>query len=88
MAPIADAPYERENWQQSSASVRQPNTESDVGALAMIAADGLAPAPARPDQRAAARAARPRALACAIIESLDDDRYLRVDLDEPRRPRA
>ena len=38
-APIADAPYERESWQQSSSSVRQSNTESDVAALDMIAAD-------------------------------------------------
>ena len=38
-APVADAPYERESWQQSSSSVRQSNTESDVAALDMIAAD-------------------------------------------------
>ena len=38
-APITDAPYERENWQQSSSSVRQQSGDNDIGALDMIAAD-------------------------------------------------
>ena len=38
-APIGDAPYERENWQQSSSSVRQQGGDNDIGALDMIAAD-------------------------------------------------
>ena len=61
-APIADAPYDRDNWQQSSSSVRAAGRRQRHR---RAGPDGRrrrpAPAPARPDQRAAADAARPRA---------------------------
>jgi len=82
MAPIADAPYERENWQQSSSSVRQPNTDNDVAALDMIAADVGLRQHLHGQINVLPLDQRDHALACAIIESLDDDGYLRVDLDE------
>jgi RNA polymerase sigma-54 factor len=82
MAPIADAPYERESWQQSSSSVRQPNTDSDVAALDMIAADVGLRQHLHGQINVLPLSQRDHALACAIIESLDDDGYLRVELDE------
>ncbi|HZW75761.1 MAG TPA: RNA polymerase sigma-54 factor, partial [Caldimonas sp.] len=81
-APIADAPYERESWQQSSSSVRQSNTESDVAALDMIAADVGLRQHLHGQINVLPLDQRDHALACAIVESLDDDGYLRVDLDE------
>ena len=81
-APIADAPYERESWQQSSSSVRQSNTESDVAALDMIAADVGLRQHLHGQINVLPLNQRDHALACAIVESLDDDGYLRVDLDE------
>jgi RNA polymerase sigma-54 factor len=81
-APISDAPYERESWQQSSSGLRQPNTESDVAALDMIAADIGLRQHLHGQINVLPLDERDHALACAIIESLDDDGYLRVDLDE------
>ena len=80
MAPIADSPYERENWQQTSSGVRQQNTESDVGALDMIAADIGLRQHLHSQINVLPLEQRDHALACAIIESLDDDGYLRVEL--------
>ena len=83
MAPIADAPYERENWQQQSSSgVRQQNTESDVGALDMIAADVGLRQHLHSQINVLPLDPRDHALACAIVESLDDDGYLRVGLED------
>ena len=81
MAPITDAPYERESWQQSSASPRQQG-DGDVGALDLIAADVGLRQHLRGQIAVLPLDARDHALACAIVESLDDDGYLRVDLDE------
>jgi RNA polymerase sigma-54 factor len=81
-APIADTPYERDSWQQSSSSVRQANTDSDVAALDMIAADVGLRQHLHGQINVLPLDQRDHALACAIIESLDDDGYLRVELDE------
>jgi RNA polymerase sigma-54 factor len=81
MAPIADTPYERESWQQSSSSVRQQG-DSDVGALDMIAADVGLRQHLHGQINVLPLSQRDHALACALIESLDDDGYLRVELDE------
>jgi RNA polymerase sigma-54 factor len=82
MAPVADAPYERDNWQQSSSSVRQQSSEGDVAALDMIAADVGLRQHLHGQIAVLPLSERDHALACAIVESLDDDGYLRVDLDE------
>jgi RNA polymerase sigma-54 factor len=81
-APIADAPYERENWQQSSSSVRQQSSDNDIGALDMIAADVGLRQHLHGQINVLPLEQRDHALACAIIESLDDDGYLRVELAE------
>jgi DNA-directed RNA polymerase specialized sigma subunit, sigma54 homolog len=62
--------------------VRQPNTDNDVAALDMIAADVGLRQHLHGQINVLPLDQRDHALACAIIESLDDDGYLRVDLDE------
>ena len=82
MSPITDAPYERESWQQTSSSVRTQGSESDIGALDLIPADiGLRPH-LHGQINVLPLSERDHALACAIVESLDDDGYLRISLDE------
>ncbi len=77
-----DATHERDSWQGSSSSVRTGGVESDVSALDLVAADvGLRPN-LRQQLGAIPLPQRDHALACAIVESLDDDGYLRTSLDE------
>ena len=79
---IGDSPYERDSWQQSSSSVRTKGSESDIGALDLIAAEiGLRPH-LHTQINVLPLSARDHALACAIVESLDDDGYLRTPLEE------
>ena len=82
MAPISDSPYERDNWQQSSSSVHQNSGDGDVGALDMIAADIGLRQHLHGQIAVLPLGERDHALARAVVESLDDDGYLRVDLDE------
>jgi RNA polymerase sigma-54 factor len=80
-----DAPYERESWAHASSSARTSGSESDIGALDLVAADvGLRPH-LRSQINVLPLSTRDHALACAVIESLDDDGYLRTDLDELAR---
>ena len=81
-----DASYERDSWQQLSGGSRNNNgTESDIGALDLVAADvGLRPH-LRGQVNVLPLSRRDHALACAVIESLDDDGYLRTDLEELAR---
>ncbi|MEO8526588.1 MAG: RNA polymerase factor sigma-54 [Caldimonas sp.] len=81
-APISDSSYERDSWQQSSSSVRTQGSESDVGALDLIAAEIGLRAHLHTQINVLSLSPRDHALACAIIESLDDDGYLRTDLEE------
>ncbi|MEP7057021.1 MAG: RNA polymerase factor sigma-54 [Caldimonas sp.] len=77
-----EAPYERENWHQVTAGSRLNSGESDFGALDLVAAEiGLRPH-LRSQINMLPLSRRDHALACAVIESLDDDGYLRSDLDE------
>ncbi|MEO8923918.1 MAG: RNA polymerase factor sigma-54 [Caldimonas sp.] len=78
----ADSPYERDSWQQTSSSVRTQNADGDTGALDLIAADvGLRPF-LRTQINVLPLSLRDHALACAIVESLDDDGYLRTPLED------
>jgi RNA polymerase sigma-54 factor len=80
-----DAPYERESWHQSSSASRTNTGESDIGALDLVAADvGLRPH-LRSQINMLPLSTRDHALACAVVESLDDDGYLRTDLEELAR---
>ena len=81
----ADAAYERENWQQASSISRANSGESDIGALDLVAAEiGLRPH-LRSQINMLPLSQRDHALACAVVESLDDDGYLRTDLEELAR---
>ena len=80
--PITDSPYERDSWQQSSSSVRTQGSESDFSALDLIPADVGLRAHLRGQINVLPLSERDHALACAIVESLDDDGYLRISLDE------
>ena len=82
MAPISDAPYERDSWQQSSSNVRQQSGDGELGALDMIAADVGLRQHLHGQIAVLSLTERDHALACAVVESLDDDGYLRVDLEE------
>lgn len=79
---ILDAPYERDSWQMTSSSVRTAGAESDVSALDLIAADVGLRQHLRTQVNVLPLPQRDHALACAIIESLDDDGYLRTPLEE------
>ena len=81
-SPIADAPYERDSWQQTSSSVRQQNHEGDIGALDLIPADVGLRQHLHSQINVLPLDERDHALACAVVESLDDDGYLRIALDE------
>ncbi|MEO6363746.1 MAG: RNA polymerase factor sigma-54 [Caldimonas sp.] len=80
--PITDSPYERDSWQQTSSSVRTQASDGDIGALDLIAADVGLRAHLRSQINVLPLSERDHVLACAIIESLDDDGYLRISLDE------
>lgn len=79
---IEDSTWERDTWQEGSQNTRQHSGEGETSVLDMVASDvGL-----RPHLHAQARlralSERDRALVGCIIESLDDDGYLRTDLQE------
>jgi RNA polymerase sigma-54 factor len=78
----ADSPYERDSWQQTSSSVRTQNADGDAGALDLIAADVDLRPFLRTQVNVLPLSRRDHALACAIIESIDDDGYLRTPLAE------
>ena len=82
MAPITDAPYERDSWQQTSSSVRTQNSDGELGALDLIPADVGLRQHLHSQINVLPLSERDHALACAIVESLDDDGYLRISLDE------
>ena len=74
--------HERDNWQESSTSPRTSGTESDVSALDLIAANVGLRQHLRGQINVLPLSRRDHALACVVVESLDDDGYLRTDLDE------
>ncbi|MGZ8259176.1 MAG: RNA polymerase factor sigma-54 [Caldimonas sp.] len=79
---IPDMPYERDSWQQTSSSVRHASSDGEVSALDMIAAEIGLRQHLHGQINVLPLDPRDHALACAIIESLDDDGYLRVELGE------
>ncbi|MGZ5275808.1 MAG: RNA polymerase factor sigma-54, partial [Caldimonas sp.] len=79
---VTDQPYERDSWQQTSSSVRTQGAEADVSALDLVAADVGLRQHLRTQISVLPLAQRDHALACAIVESLDDDGYLRTSLED------
>jgi RNA polymerase sigma-54 factor len=81
----SEMPYDREPWAHGSSGTRANGTESEIGALDLVAADeGLRPHLHR-QINVLPLSMRDHTLACTVIESLDDDGYLRTDLEELAR---
>ncbi|MEO8858798.1 MAG: RNA polymerase factor sigma-54, partial [Burkholderiaceae bacterium] len=72
----------QDSWLQSPGAMRNGASESQGDALDMKIADVGLRAHLRSQANLLPLSARDRALVCAIIESLDDDGYLRTDLAE------
>lgn len=71
-----------DGWQQSSASVSRKNTDSDITALDLMCADVGLRQHLHGQINLLPLSTRDHVLACAVIESLDDDGYLRSPLEE------
>ena len=79
----ADDSWERDSWQQTSASVRSAGAgDSDTSAMEMVPAAASLRAHLRSQANMLPLSARDHVLVCAVIESLDDDGYLRLGLEE------
>lgn len=80
--PLADHAFERESWQPAGGGTLRRATEGEVAALDLIAADIGLRQHLRGQLDVLPLTPRDHALACAVVESLDDDGYLRCELDE------
>lgn len=77
-----EATWERESWQVSGSGSGNGSGDSELGAMEMVAADvGLRPH-LHGQVNVMPLSPRDRALVGAIIESLDDDGYLRTEIEE------
>ncbi len=76
-----DSP-ERDNWQQSSTGTVNNGAKSDISALDLVAAAVGLRQHLRTQVNVLRLPARDHALAMCIVESLEDDGYLRTGLDE------
>jgi RNA polymerase sigma-54 factor len=76
------APWERDSWQGTSGSNRAPSGDGDMSAMEMVAADEGLREHLHGQINVMPLSARDRALVGTIIESLDDDGYLRSELGE------
>jgi len=77
-----DNAWERDSWQQSSASAHAGSGDSETSAMEMVAADIGLREYLHGQVNVLPLSDRDRALIGAVIESLDDDGYLRLALDE------
>lgn len=82
-ASDADTTWERENWQTTGGSGNSANSSGDTdGVMEMVAADVDLRQHLRSQINVMPLSDRDRVLVCAIVESLDDDGYLRLSLGE------
>ena len=82
-APEADTTWERENWQTTGGSGNSANSTGDSdGVMEMVAADVDLRQQLHSQINVMPLTDRDRVLVGAVIESLDDDGYLRLSLDE------
>ena len=83
LAVASDDTWERDSWQQTSSSVRANGAgDSDTSAMEMMPASATLREHLRSQANMLPLSARDHVLVCAVIESLDDDGYLRLGLDE------
>ncbi len=80
-ADNADA-WERDSWQQTTSSVRSSAGDGDSSAMDLAASTPSLRSHLRSQANLLPLSARDHVLVCAVIESLDDDGYLRMALDE------
>jgi RNA polymerase sigma-54 factor len=78
----AEIGRERDSWQASPASLRRSSGEADIAALDLVVAEVGLRSHLRAQIQVLPLSQRDHALACSVIESLDDDGYLRTDLAE------
>ncbi len=76
------ATWERDSWQGAPGSSRGPSGDGDMSAMEMVAADEGLREHLHGQINVLPLSPRDRVLVGTIIESLDDDGYLRSDLDE------
>ena len=78
-----DMAFERDSWQAGPGSTSGSGSgDSDISAMELVAADIDLRQHLRSQINMLPLGERDHALACTIIESLDDDGYLRTGLDE------
>jgi len=82
--PVADADmaFERDSWQAGPGSGSGGSGDSEISAMELVAAEVGLRQHLRTQINVLPLSERDHALACTLIESLDDDGYLRTDLDE------
>jgi len=80
--PDADDAPMRDNWSQLPGTVRDGAKESRIGALDLMAADVDLRMALRAHANLLPLSPRDHAIVCALVESLDDDGYLRTSEDE------
>lgn len=78
----SDPSWEHDSWLQPSGLNRDGASESDTSATDMMVADTGLRDYLRSQANLLPLSARDHLLVCAVIESLDDDGYLRLDLAE------
>jgi RNA polymerase sigma-54 factor len=79
----SDATWERESWQSSGGGTGASSSSGDAdGVMEMVAADIDLRQHLRGQINVLPLSDRDRALVCAVIESLDDDGYLRLSFEE------
>lgn len=79
----ADAAWERESWQNTGGPGNSTSASGDTdGVMEMVAADVDLRQHLHSQVNVMPLSDRDRTLVCAVIESLDDDGYLRLSLDE------
>jgi RNA polymerase sigma-54 factor len=79
----ADAAWERESWQSTGGPGSSASSGGDTdGVMEMVAADVDLRQHLHGQVNVMPLSDRDRTLVCAVIESLDDDGYLRLSLDE------
>lgn len=77
-----DSSWDRESWGQSRAGASSGSDGSEVSLLDLATAEVGLRAHLRTQANVLPLSARDHVLVCAVIESLDDDGYLRLGLDE------
>ncbi len=81
----SEAAWERDSWLQPSVGSRDGAGESDVSATERMVADIGLREHLRSQANMLPLSRRDHVLVCAVVESLDDDGYLRLDLAEIAR---